>query len=57
MFAIASFILLLHMISLRSFGKPYLQPFAPLVKEGLLDTIFRAPLGKLLNRKKKNEKN
>ena len=56
-FAIASCILLLHMISLRSFGKPYLQPFAPLVKEGLLDTIFRAPLGKLLNRKKKNGKN
>lgn len=51
-FAIAVFVLLVHLISLRSFGKPYLQPLAPLVKKGLLDSLVVAPLGKLLKRDK-----
>ena len=61
-FTVSSFLLLVHLVSLRSFGKPYMQPIAPLVGSGLLDSIIIAPLGKLLKRKKKvkggeNEKN
>lgn len=55
-FTISSFILLVHLISLRSFGKPYMQPLAPLVGSGILDSIIIAPLGKLINRKKKGKK-
>ncbi|CUH97270.1 Spore germination protein KA [Propionispora sp. 2/2-37] len=33
-----------HMCSLRSFGTPYLSPFAPTNKAGLKDALFRAPL-------------
>lgn len=51
-FSIVTLVLLVHLISLRSFGKPYMQPLAPLTSSGLLDTIIVAPLGKLLNRKK-----
>lgn len=35
--------LLLHMCSLRSFGVPYMSPFAPLVPSDLKDSIFRFP--------------
>lgn len=35
--------LLLHLISLRSFGVPYLAPFAPLVMSDLKDTFMRVP--------------
>ncbi|AGB42434.1 spore germination protein, GerA family [Halobacteroides halobius DSM 5150] len=35
--------LLIHLSSLRSFGVPYLSPFAPLDLVGLKDAIFKAP--------------
>ncbi|KOR89127.1 spore germination protein [Paenibacillus solani] len=35
--------LMLHLCSLRSFGVPYLSPFAPLIPEGQKDTILRLP--------------
>lgn len=37
-------IIILHMSSLRSLGVPYLSPFAPFRKEGMKDTLIRAPL-------------
>ncbi|NLY80877.1 MAG: spore germination protein [Lysinibacillus sp.] len=36
-----------HMLSLRSFGVPYMSPYAPLNIEGLKDSIIRAPFHKL----------
>jgi spore germination protein KA len=36
-------VLLFHLCSLRSFGVPYMAPFAPLIKEGLKDSLIRAP--------------
>lgn len=33
-----------HMCSLRSFGVPYLAPFAPTMKKELKDSLVRAPL-------------
>lgn len=41
---------LIHMVSLRSFGAPYLSPFAPLTKEDLKDGFYRAHLWKLNSR-------
>lgn len=35
--------LILHLCSLRSFGVPYMSPFAPVVVDDLKDTIFRVP--------------
>jgi spore germination protein KA len=37
-------ILLLHLCSLRSFGVPYMSPFAPYIKDDLKDTLIRVPL-------------
>ena len=37
-------IILLHLVTLKSFGVPYMEPVAPLVLQGLTDTIVRAPL-------------
>jgi hypothetical protein len=36
-------LVLLHLVSLKSFGVPYLSPVAPLTLSGLTDTIVRAP--------------
>lgn len=36
-------LILAHLVSLRSFGVPYLAPLAPLRTEGLKDTFIRAP--------------
>lgn len=36
-------LILLHLVSLKSFGIPYLSPVAPLTLSGLTDTIVRAP--------------
>ncbi|MFC4402214.1 spore germination protein [Gracilibacillus xinjiangensis] len=36
-------ILTLHLTSLRSFGIPYLSPFAPFIAEDQRDAVFRAP--------------
>jgi len=41
---IGMMMLLLHLCSIRSFGVPYLYPFAPLNLEALKDSIFRFPL-------------
>ncbi len=40
-------VLILHMISLRSFGLSYLIPYAPLNINGLKDSIIRMPLGEI----------
>ncbi|WP_416150858.1 spore germination protein [Salipaludibacillus sp. HK11] len=37
-------ILVAHLASLRSFGTPYLAPFAPLIPEDQKDGLFRFPL-------------
>lgn len=42
--------LLIHLSSLRSFGAPYLSPFAPLTLGDLKDTIIRLPIWALTNR-------
>lgn len=36
-------LILLHLVSLKSFGVPYLSPVAPLTLSALTDTIVRAP--------------
>ncbi|MFT8871048.1 MAG: spore germination protein [Sporolactobacillus sp.] len=36
--------IMIHQCSLRSFGVPYMEPFAPLKKMGALDMFIRAPL-------------
>ncbi len=43
-------LLVIHLCSLRSFGKPYLEPIAPLKKNDLKDTAIRAPWWKLRRR-------
>ncbi|WP_232243064.1 spore germination protein [Paenibacillus sp. GSMTC-2017] len=40
---LAVLLILIHMLSLRSFGVPYLSPVAPLQTSQLGDTIIRAP--------------
>ncbi|HCC07006.1 MAG TPA: spore germination protein [Clostridiales bacterium] len=35
--------LLLHVFSLKSFGKPYMDPIAPLMTKSLKDTVLRFP--------------
>lgn len=39
-----------HMLSLRSFGVPYLTPISPENKRGWLDTLIRAPFWMLSKR-------
>ncbi|WP_332634233.1 spore germination protein [Halalkalibacter flavus] len=36
-------LLLIHMCSLRSFGTPYLEPFAPTIMNELKDSLIRVP--------------
>lgn len=43
-------VILIHLSSLRSFGVPYLSPFAPLSPADLKDTFIRAPWWAMLNR-------
>lgn len=47
---IAFIIILLHMCDLRSFGMPYLSPFAPVRKNDLKDAVFRPSLRSLKKR-------
>ncbi len=42
--------LILHMCSLRSFGVPYMSPFAPFIPSEQKDSILRFPRWALLNR-------
>lgn len=37
------FVLVLHVCSLRTFGVPYMSPFAPMIMADQKDTIFRLP--------------
>ncbi|CAN7321707.1 spore germination protein [Paenibacillus sp. LjRoot153] len=47
-FMIGFLLLLLHMMSLRSLGQPYLAPLGPLRPRQLHDVFVRAPLSSLL---------
>ncbi|NHN30667.1 spore germination protein [Paenibacillus agricola] len=42
--------IILHLCSLRSFGIPYMSPFAPLIFEDQKDSIFRFPHWALVSR-------
>ncbi|REE77686.1 spore germination protein KA/spore germination protein [Paenibacillus taihuensis] len=44
----------MHLVGLRSLGEPYLDPIAPIRKNGFYDTIIRAPFSWLLSLAKKN---
>ncbi|MFC7063390.1 spore germination protein [Halobacillus seohaensis] len=48
--SMALFILVAHLSSLRSFGIPYLTPFAPFVWSDIKDTIIRQPLWTMIFR-------
>ncbi|MFD2925640.1 spore germination protein [Halobacillus naozhouensis] len=48
--AMALFILVAHLSSLRSFGIPYLSPFAPFVWSDIKDTLVRKPIWSLILR-------
>lgn len=48
--SIALIIVLIHLASLRSFGAPYLSPFAPLTVRDLKDTFVRVPLWAMFTR-------
>ncbi|MGN8647269.1 spore germination protein [Gracilibacillus sp. HCP3S3_G5_1] len=47
---IGSLLLTLHLTSLRSFGIPYLKPFAPFISADQQDAILRAPTWKQTTR-------
>jgi spore germination protein KA len=44
--------ILCHLLSLRSFGVPYMSPLAPMQNNGLKDVLWRAPRW-MLNRRAK----
>ncbi|MGP4060468.1 spore germination protein [Halobacillus sp. H74] len=46
----ALFILIAHLSSLRSFGTPYLSPFAPFIWSDIKDSIIRQPLWSMISR-------
>lgn len=48
--ALGAIVLCVHLISLRSFGFPYLSPLAPLRTDDLKDSVIRAPLWLLRRR-------
>ncbi len=41
-------LVLMHMVRLRSFGLPYLQPLAPLHRQGLMEAAVRVPRWRML---------
>ncbi|WP_010274116.1 spore germination protein [Paenibacillus senegalensis] len=43
-------VLIIHLCSLKSFGVPYMAPFAPMHLKDLKDTIIRAPLYRMKQR-------
>jgi spore germination protein KA len=43
-------IILAHMVSLRSFGVPYLSPISPLMPKDLKDVLVRAPIWSMITR-------
>ncbi|MFP3126205.1 spore germination protein [Ectobacillus funiculus] len=44
------FLLVLHLASLRSFGVPYMSPFAPFIPSDQKDAMFRFPLWAMFSR-------
>lgn len=48
--ALGAILLFVHLLATRSFGFPYLSPFAPLRTDDLKDSVFRAPLWLLRRR-------
>lgn len=50
-------LLLLHLSNLRSFGMPYLKPFAPLYLKDMKDTLLRAPHWMMRDRPQKLSSN
>lgn len=44
--------ILIHLVTLRSFGLPYLAPLAPFIWEDQKDVVFRAPWWAMLTRPK-----
>ncbi|MHB1652504.1 MAG: spore germination protein [Desulfitobacteriaceae bacterium] len=56
--ALGMYALLIHLLSLRSFGIPYLSPVAPLkIRDFLQDTLVRAPWWALRRRPQLRERN
>ncbi len=51
------FFLLIHMLSLRSFGVPYMTPIAPFVPSNLKDTVVRVPWWMMVTRPRLFAKN
>nr|WP_271753381.1 spore germination protein [Cohnella sp. JJ-181] len=47
---IGSIVMVLHLCSLRSFGVPYMAPFAPFIVEDQKDNIFRLPRWAMVTR-------
>ncbi|MFC4777873.1 spore germination protein [Paenibacillus sp. GCM10023252] len=50
--ALVLLFLVLHLSSIRSFGVPYLTPFAPTILTNLKDTIIRVPMWQMKTRPK-----
>lgn len=50
---LALIVIIAHLTSLRSFGYPYLSPFAPIQTQDLKDSLFRFPITKLFKRPEK----
>jgi spore germination protein len=48
---VALLAMLVYMVSLKSFGVPYLSPLSPTTKSDLKDTLIRAPWRKLAKSK------
>lgn len=51
------FFLLIHMLSLRSFGIPYMAPIAPFIPNNLKDTVVRVPWWMMVTRPRLFAKN
>lgn len=47
---VGAIVMVLHLCSLRSFGVPYMAPFAPFIVEDQKDNIFRLPRWAMLTR-------
>jgi spore germination protein KA len=55
---VGSIAIIIHMCSLRSFGVPYMSPFAPFISEDIKDTIIRVPQWAMFKRPRLyNQKN
>ena len=47
---IGALLILTHLVSLKSFGVPYLTPLSPFKKKALADSIIRAPIGTVVDK-------